>query len=138
MVAVDLGFILDDLALEGYGELLNYGSIDLFALYGGQAAAGKLIGHGVARSGAEEVGFLYVRNIGNAQRECAALFDVFRGLVTLADVKRHHVFGTDAAPGHVHHVNNAVLAVGCYHKHRHREQIRIYAQIFFHYNYLHT
>ena len=49
-----------------------------------------------------------------------------------ADVERNHIFGADAAPGHIHHIHHIAVAVGGDHQHRHREQIGIDTQFFFH------
>ena len=72
----------------------------------------------------------YVRNIGNAQRTRRA-FDVLRSCDP-AD-KRYHVFGTDAAPGHgfITPPKRCPRRRLLSHKHPHREQMWIYAQIFF-------
>ena len=90
----------------------------------------EFVFHLVARRNAEEVCLLDVRQVGDAQRKGAALFDVLARFMVFVEVEGDHIFGADAAPCHVHDIHFAVFAVGRDHEHRHREYVRLYAEIF--------
>ena len=76
-MAVNFLPVLHDPAFQGQGELLDNGSVHLFAPDGGQSAPGELVRHFVAAGNAKEVGGLYVGNVRNAQGESTPLFDIF-------------------------------------------------------------
>ena len=134
VMTVDLHLVFNDPAFKGQRELLNDRSIHFPAFHCGQPAALKFVGHFVCRGNAKEIGRFHMRNIRNAEGESAAFSDILGCLMILADVERHHILRTDAAPCHIHHIHSIVVAVGGDHQHGHRKQIRMDPQFFFHGN----
>ena len=123
---------LDHAAFERDGILVHHRRVHAGALGGGHARALKLVCHLVSARDAKVVAFVQMGHVRDAQRECAALLDVLSGLVPAADVERHHVARADTAPRHVHDVDAVVVIVGGDHKHRHRVNRRLYAQVLLH------
>ena len=119
--AILAALILDELALQAEGELVDNGGVHGFGPAGGQAAAGQLVGNPVPGLHAEIVGLHHVGRVGDADGEGPTGLDVLNGFVALAQVQRHDIPLHHGAPGGVHHVHTAVLVIRCDHQNRHGE-----------------